>query len=62
MIGDRESDVLAGLNAGIGAVAVCTGKYDEAGWRAAAPAGVAVFPSVVEFVRALAAGAPCRNA
>jgi len=62
MIGDRESDVLAGLNAGIGAVAVCTGKYDEAGWRAVAPPGVAIFPSLVEFVRSLETGAGSRHA
>ena len=57
MIGDREADIQTGLNAGIGAVAVCTGKYDAPGWAAVAPPGVPVYPSIVEFVAALAAGA-----
>jgi len=33
MVGDRESDIEAGLRAGINAVAVCTGKYSEPEWR-----------------------------
>ncbi len=53
MVGDRETDIQAGLNAGIRAAAVCTGKHDAAGWAALAPAGVSVFPSFVEFVTAL---------
>ena len=57
MVGDREGDIQTGLNAGIGAVAVCTGKYDAAGWAAVVPPGVPVYPSFVEFVAALAAGA-----
>jgi D-glycero-D-manno-heptose 1,7-bisphosphate phosphatase len=54
MVGDRQADVHAGLNAGIRAAAVCTGKHDATEWRALAPAGVPVFPSIVEFVAALA--------
>ena len=57
MVGDRESDIQSGLNAGIGAVAVCTGKHDAASWTAVAPPGVPVYPSLVGFVAALAAGA-----
>lgn len=58
MIGDREADVEAGLNAGINAAAVCTGKHDAAAWAALAPPGVPVFPSLVEFVRTLEPVAP----
>ncbi len=56
MVGDRESDLQTGLNAQVGAVAVCTGKYDAAGWPPHLPPGVPVFPSLVEFITALAAG------
>ncbi len=56
MVGDRDSDLQTGLNAKIGAVAVCTGKYDAAGWVGVAPAPVPVYPSLVEFVAALAGG------
>lgn len=53
MVGDRDSDVEAGRNAQIGSVAVCTGKYDAAVWAERAIPGVAVFPSLVEFVATL---------
>jgi D-glycero-D-manno-heptose 1,7-bisphosphate phosphatase len=53
MVGDREADIQAGLNAGIHAAAVCTGKYDAAGWAALVPPGVPVFPSFVEFAATL---------
>ena len=53
MVGDREADIQAGLNAGIHAAAVCTGKYDAAGWGALVPPGVPVFPSFVEFAATL---------
>jgi D-glycero-D-manno-heptose 1,7-bisphosphate phosphatase len=53
MVGDREGDIQAGLNAKIRAAAVCTGKYDAAGWAALALPGVPVFPSIVEFVATL---------
>ena len=52
MVGDREGDVDAGLNAGIKAAALCTGKYDAAQWAALARP-VPVFPSLVEFVATL---------
>ncbi len=53
MVGDRESDLQAGLNAGINAVAVCTGKYDAAGWKSRLPAGVALFQDFPGFVATL---------
>ena len=53
MVGDRESDVQAGLNAGVRAIAVCTGKHDAAEWAALALPGVSVFPSLAEFVATL---------
>jgi len=53
MVGDREGDIEAGLNAKIHAVAVCTGKHDAASWAAAGRPGVPVFPSLVEFVASL---------
>ena len=55
MIGDRESDVRAGLNAGIRAAAVCTGKLDAEGWAKVLPAGVPVFAGLMELVSALPA-------
>ena len=53
MVGDREADVDAGLNAAIRSAAVCTGKYDAAGWAALGRKGVPVFPSICEFVATL---------
>jgi D-glycero-D-manno-heptose 1,7-bisphosphate phosphatase len=53
MVGDRQSDIEAGLNAAIRSAAVCTGKHDEATWRALAFPLVPIFPSLVEFVRTL---------
>lgn len=53
MVGDRESDLLAGLDAGIHAAAVCTGKYDEATWRPRLPAGAQLFTDLTEFVATL---------
>ncbi|MGH7956221.1 MAG: D-glycero-alpha-D-manno-heptose-1,7-bisphosphate 7-phosphatase [Opitutaceae bacterium] len=54
MVGDREADIDAGLNAQIRPAVVCTGKYDAAAWSALGRAGVPVFPSFVEFVASLA--------
>ena len=56
MIGDREGDIQAGLNAGIRAAGVCTGKYDRAGWAALALPPIPIYPSFVEFVAALENG------
>lgn len=53
MVGDRESDLLAGLNAGIRAAGVCTGKYDAAAWTTRLPAGAVVFPDLAAFVASL---------
>ena len=53
MVGDREGDIEAGLNANIHAVAVCTGKHDAASWAATGRPGVPVFPSLVEVVASL---------
>lgn len=56
MVGDREADIETGRNAGVRSAAVCTGKFDAAGWAALGLTGVPVFPSLVEFVSALEAG------
>jgi len=53
MVGDRESDIQAGLNAHIAAVAVCTGKHDAAGWAALAIPGLPVFTSFAGFAATL---------
>lgn len=53
MIGDRESDLDAGLNAGIRAAAVCTGKYDDAMWRPRLRPGVPLFADLAAFVASL---------
>ena len=53
MVGDRDSDIEAGLNAEIRAAAVCTGKYDLATWSSLAPSGVPVFQSLQAFVASL---------
>lgn len=53
MVGDREGDIDAGLNAHIHSVAVCSGKHDAAGWAAVGRPGVPVYPSLVEFVASL---------
>lgn len=56
MLGDRESDIQAGLAAQIRAAALCTGKYDAATWATLLPAGVPVFPDLAAFVATLAMG------
>lgn len=53
MVGDRESDVHAGLNAGIRAAAVCTGKLDAAAWAGLALPHVPVFADFGTFSRSL---------
>jgi D-glycero-D-manno-heptose 1,7-bisphosphate phosphatase len=53
MVGDRESDVKAGLAAGVRAAAVCTGKLDAAGWSLTASPDVPVHPGLPEFVATL---------
>jgi len=53
MIGDRESDLQAGLRANIRAAAVCSGKHSAAEWTPLLPPGVSLFPSLVELVATL---------
>ncbi len=53
MVGDRESDIEAGLNAGIRIAAVCTGKLDAAAWAARASPGLLVYPDFGAFVVSL---------
>ncbi len=53
MVGDRESDVRAGLNAGTRAAAVCTGEHDEATWRRLAIPGVSVHADFGAFAKTL---------
>jgi D-glycero-D-manno-heptose 1,7-bisphosphate phosphatase len=53
MVGDRESDIDAGLNANIRSAAVCTGKHDAKAWATIGRPNVPVFPSFVEFVASL---------
>jgi D-glycero-D-manno-heptose 1,7-bisphosphate phosphatase len=54
MVGDRESDIEAGLNAKIPTVAICTGKLNADTWRHRAYPGVAIFERFVDFVQTLA--------
>ena len=54
MIGDRESDIQAGLNAGIHAVAVSTGKYDQDAWRKRELPGMCLFADLNSFTATLA--------
>jgi len=54
MIGDRESDIDAGLAAGIRSAAVCTGKYDAATWAPRLRPGVPLFADLAAFVASLA--------
>lgn len=53
MVGDRESDLDAGLNAGIRAAGVCTGKYDATAWTPRLRPGVPLFPDLAAFVAQL---------
>lgn len=53
MVGDRESDIRTGLNAGIGAAAVCTGKLDATAWAKVLPPGVPVYPDFAAVVQSL---------
>ncbi|KXU36850.1 hypothetical protein AXK11_03410 [Cephaloticoccus primus] len=55
MVGDRESDIEAGLRAGIHSVAVATGKYNLDEWRARLPAPATLHADLLGFVNSLAA-------
>jgi len=53
MVGDRESDIEAGLNAKIRCAALCTAKVTEEKWRGLAYPGVPVYPSFADFSKTL---------
>lgn len=53
MVGDRDSDIETGINAGIRSAAVCTGKLDVAAWATRSYPGLLVFPTLAEFVATL---------
>lgn len=53
MVGDRESDLEAGINAGIHAAAVCTGKYTAAEWAERLPRGVVLHSDLKSLVLTL---------
>lgn len=53
MVGDRDSDIMAGLNAAIHSVAVCTGKYDAPTWQTRLPKGVVLHADLSSFVATL---------
>lgn len=54
MIGDRESDIEAGINAGIKTAAVGTGKYSTGEWASRLPQGTKLFADLSAFVANLA--------
>ncbi len=54
MIGDRESDIEAGLNAKIRCAALCTAKVSAERWRALAYPGVPIYASFADFAETLA--------
>ena len=53
MVGDRESDIDAGLAAGLRSAALCTGKFDAAGWATRLKPGVPCFADFPAFVATL---------
>jgi D-glycero-D-manno-heptose 1,7-bisphosphate phosphatase len=53
MVGDRESDIEAGLNAKISSVALCTGKVNAEKWRTLAYPGVTIYPTLLDFAKTL---------
>jgi len=53
MVGDRESDIEAGLNAKICCAALCTAKVTEEQWRAFAYPGVPIYPTFLDFAKTL---------
>jgi D-glycero-D-manno-heptose 1,7-bisphosphate phosphatase len=53
MVGDRESDIEAGLNAKIRCAALGTAKVTVGQWRALAYPGVPIYASFAEFARTL---------
>jgi len=53
MVGDRESDIEAGLNAKIRCAALCTAKVSAEQWRALAYPGVPIHPTFLDFANTL---------
>lgn len=53
MIGDRQSDAQAGLNAGIRSIAICTGEHTAETWRQHALPGVEIHADLAAFVATL---------
>ena len=53
MIGDKPSDIEAGVNAGVRIAAVATGKLTLAEWRAQSYPGLQVHADLAEFARGL---------
>jgi len=53
MVGDRESDIEAGINAKIRCAALCTSKVTAEKWRALAYPGVPIYASFAEFAKTL---------
>jgi D-glycero-D-manno-heptose 1,7-bisphosphate phosphatase len=54
MVGDRESDIEAGLNAKIRCAALCTAKVTNEKWRGLAYPGVSIYDTFADFAKALA--------
>jgi len=53
MVGDRPSDVQAGLSAGIRSIAICTGEHTAETWRQHALQGVEIHADLAAFVATL---------
>ena len=53
MIGDRASDVQAGLNAGIRSIAICTGEHTEETWLQHSLPNVQIHADLAAFVATL---------
>jgi phosphoglycolate phosphatase-like HAD superfamily hydrolase len=53
MIGDRATDVQAGLSAGVRAIAVCTGELSADAWQSLALPGAEIHADLAAFVATL---------
>jgi D-glycero-D-manno-heptose 1,7-bisphosphate phosphatase len=53
MVGDRESDIEAGVNAGIAGAAICSGKVSAEKWRELNYPNVRVYRDFAEFAASL---------
>ena len=54
MVGDRASDIQAGLGAGVRAIAVCTGELTADAWQTLALPGAEIHADLAAFVATLA--------